>query len=193
MIFATIFFTDSLCNRILYLSFLKQRRIVSRTHNYYYGPIEGTPFSLAIALPEPYGLYRSDGKIEVKLQDKSYVSYFAGENWRVHPDWVYCWEQNPSTSGISVGVNDAPEEMIRYFLDRANRTNSIRWRSQSAVPHVVTDQLTCKFHFLLRKKTLIFLSPNESCDPFSCFQLLCFLVSFPSSFFSCVQIHVPLK
>jgi hypothetical protein len=120
-----------------------QRRIVSRSNSYYYGPIEGTPFSLAITLPEPYGHYRVDGQIEVKRQDKSYLQYFAGNDWRVHPDWVYC-EQNPSNTIAS--IVESPEEMIRLFLDRVNNTNNkIRWRTSSIRPHASNDQLTCKF------------------------------------------------
>ena len=123
------------------------KRILSRTNSYYYAPVNGTPFSLAIVLPEPYGHYRVDGQIEVKRRDEDYTQYFKGKNWRVHPEWVYC--EIPPSAPLSASPGDqpspsTPEETIMYFLEQAKRhINNLRWRTTSVRP-LVYEQLTCK-------------------------------------------------
>lgn len=42
------------------------KRISIRTLRYYYGPIEGTPFSLALALPEKYGMHELRAQQEIR-------------------------------------------------------------------------------------------------------------------------------
>ena len=42
------------------------QRVASRRNKYFYNPIEGTPFSLALALPEGYGMYEAVGEEEIK-------------------------------------------------------------------------------------------------------------------------------
>lgn len=119
-----------------------QRRVTTRTNSYHYGPIEDTPFSLAISLPEPYGKYRVDGQIEVKRRDEDYTQYFKGRNWRVHPDWLYCDQPTNTVAGM---VPSSPEEVIRLFLDQAKQSASnVRWRASSTRPPVY-DRLSCKF------------------------------------------------
>ena len=66
-----------------------QKRVVTRVNHYIYGKIDFTPFSLAIVLPEPYGSYRVEGQIEVKVRrEENFTHYFRGDQWRVHPEWV---------------------------------------------------------------------------------------------------------
>lgn len=43
-----------------------QRRVTIRRHNYFYTPIEGTPFSLGLALPENYGMFQLKAEQEIK-------------------------------------------------------------------------------------------------------------------------------
>lgn len=44
-----------------------QKRVTIRRHNYFYTPIEGTPFSLGLALPEGYGMFELRAEHEIKL------------------------------------------------------------------------------------------------------------------------------
>lgn len=83
-------------------------------HRYFYGPIDGTPFTLAIALPDKYGMYElssqeeirhshQNGKFIYSVMPSGYLiyllnvsgfpitilvtEYLKGTSWRVHPDW----------------------------------------------------------------------------------------------------------
>lgn len=83
-----------------------QRRVTTRRHKYFYNPIEGTPFSLGVAIPEGYGMYELLAEQEIKhsqkngnvklfilfvtINDYRFIAveeYFKGNNWKVHPDW----------------------------------------------------------------------------------------------------------
>ena len=111
------------------------RRLTSRNHSYYYAPVNGTSYSVAVVLPEPYGHYRVEGQIEIKRREENYTQYFKGKDWRVHPDWIYC--DNPS-GGL---VIETPEDMIRLLLEQP--ASNIRWRNPSNRP-ASHDQWSCK-------------------------------------------------
>ncbi|XP_054709494.1 voltage-dependent calcium channel subunit alpha-2/delta-3-like [Uloborus diversus] len=115
------------------------RRVVTRNNTYYYGPIEGTPFSLVIALPEPYGRYRVFGQIEVKRRAEDLQKYFRGYNWRVHPDWVYC-EFNKKDTDLYV----SPEDVVRKFINETETTQNFKWRSSSKEPQKFFEMLCDK-------------------------------------------------
>jgi len=54
-----------------------------------YGKVDGTPFSFAIVLPEPYGSFRFKGQTDLKKhKTENYTRLFDGTFWRIHPDWV---------------------------------------------------------------------------------------------------------
>ncbi|XP_067138072.1 voltage-dependent calcium channel subunit alpha-2/delta-3-like isoform X3 [Centruroides vittatus] len=114
------------------------RRVVTRTNTYYYGPIENTPFSMAISIPEPYGHYRVTGQIEVKLMKEDWRDYFKGDKWRVHPDWVYCDIRNKDED-----IKLSPEKIIRKFLTELLQTQQFRWRTTSTFPPLF-DQPICE-------------------------------------------------
>jgi hypothetical protein len=40
--------------------------VTTRRHKYFYNAIEGTPFSLGLAIPEGYGMYEVLGEQEIK-------------------------------------------------------------------------------------------------------------------------------
>lgn len=40
-----------------------KKRVSIRTNHYYFAPINGTPFSVAVVLPDGYGLHWFDGRM----------------------------------------------------------------------------------------------------------------------------------
>lgn len=122
------------------------RRVATRVHHYTHGSISNTPFSLAIALPEPYGSYRLTSHIDLKMKFRSenFTAYFAGDQWRVHPEWPYCTSpQRPFGSrGDALGTM-TPEAVITKFLSVELESNNFRWRTSSIRPQVY-DTISCK-------------------------------------------------
>uniref|UniRef100_A0A6P7F144 Voltage-dependent calcium channel subunit alpha-2/delta-3 isoform X2 n=1 Tax=Diabrotica virgifera virgifera TaxID=50390 RepID=A0A6P7F144_DIAVI len=104
------------------------RRVTTRRNKYFYNPIEGTPFSLGLAIPEGYGMYELLAEQEIKHSQKNVSDYFKGENWRVHPDWVYC-EYTSGTSGEQ--WFKTAEERVLHFLLRSRRPG---WKWMSLRP-----------------------------------------------------------
>lgn len=147
------------------------RRVTSRTNSYYYAPVNGTSYSLAISLPEPYGHFRVEGQIEVKRREENYTQYFRGKDWRVHPDWVYC--DNPITSSSSTNgqMTESPEETIRAFLEQPS--SNLRWRNPSNRP-TAYEQWSCEYSWIPISPLRIFLSLSSSCCLSAAFSLFCF-------------------
>ncbi|RWS28573.1 Voltage-dependent calcium channel subunit alpha-2/delta-3-like protein [Leptotrombidium deliense] len=113
-------------------------------NTYYHGPIKDSPFVLGISLPDPYGTCRISGQIEVKIGGTNHSHYFEGDNWRVHPDWVYC---NDDSQNFVYGVTyKTPEEGILLILDKLSKaSNSIRWKASSLNPQKSQGRsLICK-------------------------------------------------
>ncbi|XP_076313595.1 voltage-dependent calcium channel subunit alpha-2/delta-3-like isoform X2 [Tachypleus tridentatus] len=114
------------------------RRVVTRTNKYYYAPIDKTPFSLAIVLPQPYGNHQLYGHVELKGLSHDYGHIFRGKNWRVHPDWVYC-EKPPSEAA----QNESPEDYLHRIFKDSISTQNFKWRTSSTAPPIF-DQPICE-------------------------------------------------
>ncbi|XP_046806243.1 voltage-dependent calcium channel subunit alpha-2/delta-4 isoform X1 [Lucilia cuprina] len=138
------------------------KRVSARTQRYFYGPIEDTPFTLAVVLPEKYGSHELVSQQEIRHSRKNVTEYFKGDNWRVHPDWVYCeynsvsdLEKERESSGEYSGSRDqepsfgSPEEQVLHFLARAGRPGW-KWmsvRPKSPQPHHSLHGATPVGHF----------------------------------------------
>ncbi|XP_052757555.1 voltage-dependent calcium channel subunit alpha-2/delta-4 isoform X3 [Galleria mellonella] len=105
------------------------RRVATRRQRYFYSPVDGTPFSLAAVLPDGYGMYELLAEQEVKHSVINVTEYFKGDNWKIHPDWVYC--EYASTSEQTF---NSPEEQLVHFLSRAGRPG---WKWMSLRPRAL--------------------------------------------------------
>ncbi|XP_070491988.1 voltage-dependent calcium channel subunit alpha-2/delta-3 isoform X2 [Chironomus tepperi] len=95
--------------------FDKMRRVSRMKRHYYWVGIEETPFTLVISLPEEYGKFsiqpRSEDDIHREIvKGTNMHSFFNGSNWKVHPDWYYCKQNNESFS--------SPEAELIYFIEK---------------------------------------------------------------------------
>ncbi|KAK3894038.1 hypothetical protein Pcinc_002195 [Petrolisthes cinctipes] len=115
----------------------EMKRLVQREQRYFTQGIDGTPFSLGIAMPQGYGRYKVYGQIELSLEisdprSNKAMDHFTTGNWSLHPDWVYCeykYNQEQEESNRTV----APEEQMLEFLSRAEKPHW-KWRSTRTRP-----------------------------------------------------------
>ncbi|KAJ3639553.1 hypothetical protein Zmor_002907 [Zophobas morio] len=114
------------------------RRVTTDKYDFYYVPLNQTPFSLAFAVPDGYGHFslhvedeiRNDRhKPGVKITD-----YFNGSNWKIHPKWVYC--KYHYLEGHEYAT---PEMEIIHFLEKVNNADFI-WEKQ--YESSATEELT---------------------------------------------------
>ncbi|KAF4528188.1 hypothetical protein B566_EDAN014013 [Ephemera danica] len=66
------------------------RRINVEEREFYYAPIEGTPFTLGLTLPKTYGSFTIGLSKKFRKIEKAGITvmnYFHGNNWKIHPDW----------------------------------------------------------------------------------------------------------
>ncbi|XP_025988589.1 voltage-dependent calcium channel subunit alpha-2/delta-3 isoform X3 [Solenopsis invicta] len=71
------------------------KRVGRVKRKYDYVGITDTPFTIVVSLPEHdhTGNYRVHATEEIHrshAKGKNVTDYFAGNNWRVHPNWMYC-------------------------------------------------------------------------------------------------------
>ncbi|KAH9520918.1 Voltage-dependent calcium channel subunit alpha-2/delta-4 [Dermatophagoides farinae] len=115
----------------------EMKRVITRVNHYTHGMIGHTPFSLAIALPEPYGSYRLTSQVDLRMKyrEENFTHYFRGNQWRVHPEWAYC--DNPhQITGQPQQSFSTPEESILQFLTNDLEKQNFRWRTSSIRPKV---------------------------------------------------------
>ncbi|KAF7492014.1 Voltage-dependent calcium channel subunit alpha-2/delta-3 [Sarcoptes scabiei] len=125
----------------------EMKRVTTRVNHYTHGMIGQTPFSLAIALPEPYGSYRLTSQVDLRMKyrEQNFTHFFRGNQWRVHPNWVYCDHHHQFNSLLQQQQQQqqqppepqlTPEESILQFLMSDLEKQNFRWRTSSIRPKV---------------------------------------------------------
>lgn len=92
------------------------RRATKENQDYYFAPLANTPFSLAIALPHGYGNTWIKVGDEVRRNQHlglNISEFFVGENWKIHPEWVYC-----KYHYLEGHEYKTPEAELRHFLKK---------------------------------------------------------------------------
>lgn len=112
------------------------RRASIEYQDYFFAPLIYTPFTLALVLPNGYG------NTWIKVNNEIYGSevvglelaeFFKGDNWKVHPDWVYC-----KYHYLEGHEFKTPEAEFRHFLTLFS--NKFKWFEQyEAEPNKTAD------------------------------------------------------
>ncbi|XP_046603816.1 voltage-dependent calcium channel subunit alpha-2/delta-3 isoform X1 [Neodiprion virginianus] len=103
------------------------RRVTFEKRNYFYEALPGTPFGLAIALPE-YGTKWINVGEEIKKNwnmGRKIMDYFRGDRWRIHPGWVYC-----RFHYLEGHEFDRPEDEVKFFLESLDNPDTWEWHEQ---------------------------------------------------------------
>ncbi|KAK7793435.1 hypothetical protein R5R35_010056 [Gryllus longicercus] len=90
------------------------KRAYVEKRDYYYTPLKGTPFSIAISLPEGYGHYQLRVGQEIQktwMRGERVEKYFEGKNWKLYRKWVYCKYFYSSLYDF-----ESPEKELLHFL-----------------------------------------------------------------------------
>ncbi|XP_017853945.1 voltage-dependent calcium channel subunit alpha-2/delta-3 [Drosophila busckii] len=75
------------------LHYDKMRRVSEEKQDYFFAPLPNTPFTLGIVMPSEYGktwIKVGEEVFKNKHMKVNISDFFIGDNWKVHPDWVYC-------------------------------------------------------------------------------------------------------
>ncbi|XP_038110145.1 voltage-dependent calcium channel subunit alpha-2/delta-3 isoform X2 [Culex quinquefasciatus] len=105
----------------------KMRRVSLEYQDYYFAPLENTPFSLGLVLPHDYGNTWIKVGDEIKRNQHmgtNISEFFVGENWKVHPEWVYC-----KYHYLEGHEFKTPEDELQHFLVRLYEPNW-KWSQQ---------------------------------------------------------------
>lgn len=81
---------EKMLNVSVRFNFDKMRRVSEEKYDYYFAPLNSTPFTLGLAIPSTYGQTLIKVRDEIHNNIKSGLNMsdlFVGENWKVHPDW----------------------------------------------------------------------------------------------------------
>ncbi|KYN22132.1 Voltage-dependent calcium channel subunit alpha-2/delta-4 [Trachymyrmex cornetzi] len=119
------------------------RRVNLEKRDYFYAPLPGTPFSLAVVLSN-YGTTWIKVGDEIRRNQNMNMNvsdYFVGDYWRVHPSWVYCRYHY-----LEGHEFNKPEDELRHFLALMSRPGW-RWSQQyeaySSIDEDVDEESNC--------------------------------------------------
>lgn len=119
----------SMHNLTLKYHYDDNRRISKETYDYYFAPLNSTPFSVGIAIPSTYGRYQIGVGDQIQKNKHTGIrieKYFDGNNWKVHPKWVYCRYHYPEGHEY-----ENPEKELLHFLEKMSILyREFKWRRQ---------------------------------------------------------------
>ncbi|XP_064542057.1 voltage-dependent calcium channel subunit alpha-2/delta-3 isoform X1 [Drosophila montana] len=107
----------------------KMRRVSEEKQDYFFAPLPNTPFTLGIVMPSEYGKtwIKVGDEVDKNKHMKVNISeFFIGENWKVHPDWVYC-----KYHYLEGHEFKTPEAELREFLEKMMKPDW-KWPEQYA-------------------------------------------------------------
>lgn len=81
---------EKMLNVSVRFNYDKMRRVSEEKYDYYFAPLNSTPFTLGLAIPSTYGqtLVKVGKEIQNNMNNRTNMSdLFLGQNWKVHPDW----------------------------------------------------------------------------------------------------------
>ncbi|XP_057657497.1 voltage-dependent calcium channel subunit alpha-2/delta-3 [Diorhabda carinulata] len=137
----------SISNITLRYHYDNMRRVFQAKYDYYFSPIEKTPFTLGIALPHGYGMYSLDVGDQImrnKHTGENLTSFFTGK-WKVNRKWVYCKYHYLEGHEFS-----SPEEELLHFLNKMY--GDFVWKSQyeDEESKLERDSYYCDMHLVQR-------------------------------------------
>ncbi|XP_035913955.1 voltage-dependent calcium channel subunit alpha-2/delta-3 isoform X3 [Anopheles stephensi] len=114
--------------------FDEMKRVSRTKRQYYWTPIKNTPFTLVVTYPETYGVNRLQIRTEdeihrIHAKGSNVASFFSGNNWKIHPDWVYCKYLNEHPNETF----GTPELELKHFLERM-KLGGWKWPSNRTPP-----------------------------------------------------------
>uniref|UniRef100_A0A182QGK0 VWFA domain-containing protein n=1 Tax=Anopheles farauti TaxID=69004 RepID=A0A182QGK0_9DIPT len=114
--------------------FDEMKRVSRTKRQYYWTPIKNTPFTLVVTYPETYGVNRLQIRTEdeihrIHAKGSNVASFFSGNNWKIHPDWVYCKYLNEHPNETF----PTPELELKHFLERM-KLGGWKWPSNRTPP-----------------------------------------------------------
>ena len=118
----------------------KRRRVSQNFQDFYFAPLPHTPFSLGLVLPHDYGNTWIKVGDEIKRNQhtgKNISDYFVGENWKIHPEWVYC-----KYHYLEGHEFKTPEIELIHFLHKLNDPNW-KWLQQYE-PDLINNLEECE-------------------------------------------------
>ncbi|XP_018059590.1 PREDICTED: voltage-dependent calcium channel subunit alpha-2/delta-4-like isoform X2 [Atta colombica] len=121
------------------LHYDNNRRVNLEKRDYFYAPLPGTPFGLAVVLPN-YGTTWIKVGDEIRRNQNMNVNvsdYFVGDHWRVHPNWVYCRYHY-----LEGHEFNKPEDELRHFLALMSRPGW-HWSEQYEAYSSIDEEPNC--------------------------------------------------
>ncbi|XP_029664841.1 voltage-dependent calcium channel subunit alpha-2/delta-3 isoform X1 [Formica exsecta] len=97
------------------------KRVGRVKRKYNYMGIANTPFTVVVSLPEhehtgSYHVHAVEETHRLHVKGKNVTDYFAGSNWRVHPDWMYCKYHYEGEHRFNTS-----EMQLLHFLERTRQ------------------------------------------------------------------------